>query len=392
MSEGFKKKMKRYMDGTLPEEDRSEMEKELEKMEIYQSYMEEMMQEGEEVDIIHPRWNEDSPRLNEAKILRKGKWKARFSSASTVISMFLVFTVVTSIGTMLFYQWGEPDRGERYRDIVSSVVKLTQPNIEVNLSSSAGPYLGLKFTGEVRKQVGAARLTVGEFSGSFFLNFLRIYDFAWSEQGQYSNALFHFPESEGFDSDADWKRLKMLPEGTVAEAYVSYNKYLTTDELLAQFKNKNMEAVWFAVDNGDNNKTYDESGIITEPLGFPSEPVWHSDDMTVTQQTTSKRWWGNAVVSQTGSYPSVDTYGDGDLRDVNFLKTLRLIQQYPSITKRLAPFYDIDGSVSYIEEHGVRLYGAVVTGPTKELLKLKDDPLVSNIRIGKVTLWDWNVE
>ncbi|WP_438347598.1 anti-sigma factor [Paenibacillus sp. FA6] len=390
MSEEFKEKMKKYTEGTLSEEERIEVEKELEKMELYQSYMEEMMQEGSEAEIKHPQWDADTPRLNEVRILQKGKWKARFSSAFIVISMFLLFTVITSIGTMVFYTWGEPDRGEQYRDVVSSTIALTQPNVIVNLSSNAGPYVGIKLTSEIKKQVGAARITVGEFSGSFFLNFLRTYDFTWNEQGQYSNALFQLPESEGFNSDADWNRLKMLPEGTVAEAYVSYQNYLTTDELLAQFKDKNLDPVWFAVDNGKNNRLNYDDGIITEPLGFPSHPIWHSDDMTVTNRTESKKGWGMTVTMQSSSAPSIDTYGDGDLRNANFMKTLRLIQQYPLITKRLVPFYDIDGSVSYIEEHGVRLYGAVVTGPTKELLKLKDDPLVSNIRIGKVTLWDWN--
>ena len=389
MSDEFKQKMKKYMEGTLSEEERIEVEKELEKMELYQSYMEEMMQEGSEAEIKHSQWDADTPRLNEVRILQKGKWKARFSSAFIVISMFLLFTVITSIGTMVFYTWGEPDRGEQYRDVVSSTIALTQPTSMVNLRSNGGAYFGMNLTGEIKKQVGGARLTVGEFSGSLFFNFLRLYDFTWNEQGQYNNALFQLPDSEGFNSDADWTRLKMLPEGTVAEAYVSYHKYFTTDELLAQFKDKNLEAVWFAVDIGHSNKTYDDHGIITEPLGFPSVPIWRSEDMTVMSQTKSKRWWGMSVTSQSSRAPSVDTHGDGDLRDNNFIKTLKLLQQYPSITKRLAPFYDIEGSVSYIEEHGVRLYGAVVTGPTKELLKLKDDPLISNIRIGKVTLWDW---
>ncbi|WP_268895059.1 anti sigma factor C-terminal domain-containing protein [Paenibacillus sp. USDA918EY] len=35
------------------------------------------------------------------------------------------------------------------------------------------------------------------------------------------------------------------------------------------------------------------------------------------------------------------------------------------------------------------MYGAVVTGPTKEILKLKEDPEVSAIRIGEVALWNW---
>ncbi|MFT9849478.1 anti sigma factor C-terminal domain-containing protein [Aneurinibacillus sp. REN35] len=34
-------------------------------------------------------------------------------------------------------------------------------------------------------------------------------------------------------------------------------------------------------------------------------------------------------------------------------------------------------------KHGVTLYGVVVTGPTKELLKLKQDPMLTAPYIGR---------
>lgn len=47
MSEEFKEKLKRYGEGTLPDEDRDEVERELEKMEAYQAYLDELMGEEE---------------------------------------------------------------------------------------------------------------------------------------------------------------------------------------------------------------------------------------------------------------------------------------------------------------------------------------------------------
>lgn len=43
MSEEFKEKLRRYGEGTLADEDRDEVERELEKMEVYQTYLDELM-------------------------------------------------------------------------------------------------------------------------------------------------------------------------------------------------------------------------------------------------------------------------------------------------------------------------------------------------------------
>lgn len=45
--------------------------------------------------------------------------------------------------------------------------------------------------------------------------------------------------------------------------------------------------------------------------------------------------------------------------------------------------------IDYVDEHGVKSYGVVVTGPTKELLKLKDNEYVLYATLGEVDLWNW---
>lgn len=95
------------------------------------------------------------------------------------------------------------------------------------------------------------------------------------------------------------------------------------------------------------------------------------------------------MTSRTSVSPSVDSYGDGELRNANFLKTLHLMQEHKSIANKVIPFIDLDDSISYLEKNGVRLYGAVVTGPVKELLKLKEEKWVSNIHVEEVRLWNW---
>lgn len=43
----------------------------------------------------------------------------------------------------------------------------------------------------------------------------------------------------------------------------------------------------------------------------------------------------------------------------------------------------------YIQANGFKVYGAVITGPTKELLKLREEPGIYQVQLGDVELWNW---
>jgi hypothetical protein len=220
---------------------------------------------------------------------------------------------------------------------------------------------------------------------------MRLYNFSWTDSGENSRVLFQYPGNEAVDSSGEWSRLEKLPEGTVAEAYVSYNRLYTTDEFLQQFSEKQLEPLWFAVDNGDHAHRND-IGVVLNPIGFPAYPVWHPDDGKVVNHKTTKKGLFISESTSATEYPVIETYGSGQLRNENFIKTLRILDKHKFIAKRLIHFVDITQSLEYVEKNGVKIYGAVVTGPTKEILKLKNDPAVSSIRVGKVTLWDWSRE
>ncbi|MED4602660.1 anti-sigma factor [Paenibacillus validus] len=380
MSEEFRRKLQLYEEGKLPAEEREEVEREIEKMEAYQSYMDELMGKDREAEA------ETADSLKEASIIRKGKWKARINTSFTVIGMVFLVMLICSICTNLFYAAGEPNRMEHYKDIVTSTIAVTRPNVEVALSSNSNLFFTMDLHGKMRRQIGDERAVVGDFSFSFVFNRPGIGQMSWLNDHT-NTAVFQFPNTFRQDSGQEWSKLEKLPEGTVTEAALSFDRMFTTDELLQQFKNKNMTPVWFAADTG-LEKTSEES-IVWNPVGFPYHPVWHHDDMRITSYKEQKSGWFGKIVTKGGSYPAIDTYGSGELRNENFMKTLRLLQDYRSITKTLAPSLQIDQTIQYLETNGVKLYGAVVTGPTKEILKLKQEPWVAGIRVGEVRLWNW---
>lgn len=397
MSEEFKEQLRKYSEGTLPEEEREALERELEKLEAYQVYLEELMEREE---LAAGTWTKGGPasgqapglngkktKKREKRIIRRGKWKARIVNTITVVAAFLAFMIISSVITAVFY--GTGDRGETYSDVVSSAIAVTRPNTTARLSSNAHYLFRMDLTGKLQKQVGSENIQVGDYTQTFRLGLSSPGTFKWMDERNAGNYFFYYPAADGSvsggDNSAEWSRLEKLPEGTVAEAYLSFDHLFTTDELLKEFEMLNILPVWFGADTGPT--THDE--VITNPLGFPYEPIWHDDDMKKSAVTKVKTGWFSSVSSYGSVSPSVESYGSGALREENFIKTLKLLQQHQSLARKAAPFIDLDTSLAYLQEHGVRLYGAVATGPVKELLKLREASWVSYLRVGEVRLWNW---
>lgn len=395
MSERFKQQLKDYAEGKLSAEEKVEVEKELEKMEAYQAYLDEVMGEENRVAGQEPQQDESDPQAakRERRIIQKGKWRARISNAFTVLAIFIVFSIISSLITALYFGTGSPNRGELYRDVIRSAVAVTQPNISLNLSFNTNAYYNVDFKGQLNKQIGDARINIGDFSMNMFLGLPRSKDVVWRTETEPQRFVFVDPNrtklyqgekkksaESGFAGE--WATLDKLPEGTVAEAFLSLDRFYSTEELLKMFDGKNMSPEWFAVYTGDDSGTM-------SPIGFPYYPMWHHDDWTMTGQTVEKRGLFGKTVSRGNSAPPVDSL-DGKIRNENFIKTLYLLQKYKRIANYVAFDLNLDARISYLEENGIQLYGVAVTGPTKELLKLRDEDWIASIQLGEVRLWNWN--
>ncbi|WP_409340680.1 anti-sigma factor [Paenibacillus sp. MBLB4367] len=401
MSEDFRRKLKQYADGTLPDDEREEMEREIEKMEAYQTYLDELMDGSERAGTQAAGKKEtDNPSAarKERSIIRRGKWKARVVNTVTVLALLLVITVISSVITGVYFGMGEPNRTAVYNDVVTSGIAVSRPNISVQLHGQGNAFFTMDLKGKMSKRVGDEDVIVGDLSLRFLLGLASSPQISWLDNSPDGNYTFYHPdvkqlsaerkEAERIDG-GEWATLEKLPEGTVAEAYLSFDKLFETDDLLGRFANLNLQPLWFAADAGPASWRND-TGIVPYPIGFPYWPVWHVGDLKVDRVEERRTGWFGKIVSKGGSYPAVNAYGDGELRNENFVQSLHLLQSYKTIANRTVPFIDIDGSVDYIEKHGVKLYGAVVTGPVKELLKLRQESWIRNMRVGEVRLWKWS--
>lgn len=306
----------------------------------------------------------------------------------TALAIIVLGTIVCGIITGIFYSAGDPNRVTIYRDVIQSAVAVTEPNLLVRGSgNSVGPFFSMEFKGSLQKEIGSEMIDAGTIQTSFLFNQIRFPErnMTLTHDGTWP---FSYPASTTV-LNRDWAKLEKLPEGTVAEAYLSFDKFYTTGDVLNKFKDKNMQPVWFVVDTGfDDVDTHSMASFI----GFPYQPIWHPDDMTVTNRTYEKKGLFMRVVSESAASPAVEAYGSADLRNENFMKTLALLQKFEKIANRIVLGGDlrISERIKYLQKNGVKIYGIVVTGPSKEILKLKNEPWISGIHLGEVRLWNWN--
>lgn len=391
MTDKFKQQLKDLADGKLSALEQAEVEREMEKLELYQAYMDEMLEGSERESKAVNGESERSIELNPKqakKLMQQGKRRARYWNVGTVFGLLLLLSIINSVIISLFYSIGDPSRTDIYRDVVRSAIQVTSPNVQVGLSSGPAGILGMKFSGPLTKKIGSEQETIGMYSQKFRLNQMLG---SGTDTHTASKMVFYAPHASSEMSAQEWKRLEKLPEGTVAEAFISLDQFYETDTALKLFQNKEMEPLWLAVYKGEFEGTENEKyEVAMEPIGFPTTPMWHYGDGERTVQQEKKPDSSRFQKMTITRYPIVEVYGDGKLREDNFKETLRLLQKYKSVAHSIVSSATINQTLNYVETNGVRIYGVAVTGPVKEILKLREESFVNGIKLGEVRLWNWD--
>lgn len=381
MSDEFKKQLEAYENGELFGKELEEFEAELGKLEQYQQ----LLSETDEEDYSkQPVISDEKQR----KLMKRGKWKARIQTVFFAFGVFIIFTVVTSVLTAVYYQWGNPDRNDVYRAIIEHTLTITDPYGEAGgTSMNSGPYFTMKATKDMKKQVGKERIKVGEMNVKFFFSLMSHPEKDYYGRLSENRPIFFSPELSEDDELSDWDRLEQLPEGTVVSAFISLAELMETTEVLHLLDDKDIDLLWLAVETGEEWK-HDEYASL-DPIGFPSYPIWHDDDMTLTSREEKKGFLFGKIVSEGHESPE---YEEGDARPLQeqFIKTLEFLQQHE---RKANKFYfgklNLAKRLDYLGRSGFQHYGIVITGPTKEVLTLKDEPWVNRLEIDEVELWNW---
>ena len=303
-----------------------------------------------------------------SEIVHIGKKMARRTNIMVSLAILLLIVPVMTLASYLYYGIG--GRANHLIDVVTNTVYVTEPNMsleKLELEDDIG-FFTMNISFDVFKRIGKEDFKAGDYSIDFLL-----------DQPDYPKrnmvlerplpqipskdtaVMVHPGANPSFSSKDNWDILNKLPNGTVAEVYVSLGHVMKPEELKKSLP-KNMDLRWLAVDTGLEGKGVDAEGVPIAPLGYPAQP-------------DSTTW---------------SPFKDGDNEKV-FLDILSMLEKDEDIAQQVAPAKSLALStrLAYIKKNGIKVYGAVITGPTEELRKLETMKEISEIKVGEVKLWNW---
>ena len=367
-----------------------------------QQILDAKMTESESSHIKPPKESPENaltPTLEDKKqsrILQKAKYKHRLITAVFVIALFLLFQIVGGFVANIYYNsGGENSRLYKTQKTALLMTEFNMPNVQIPVGMhswpsfftqmSSGhsrleikPYLAAKGNYALQKTVGKKNYPVGNLSIFYmFSNFGTQWN--WEGGTYQSNLYFIHPVNTSAENSLEWETeawqaLEMLPEGTVAELAVSFDRDFSLSELNELLADYDLDVTWYAISTGvEDNDLY---------RNHP-RPLFSFDGA-----------WGFGYLSHMmrSQYTQINL-DDPAQHEEFFLNSMKFLAENEKIAHKLyrgdPEQLRLGERNKYLQENGVRTYGVIVTGPSKELLKLRD---LGNIRypaLGDIELWNW---
>lgn len=361
-----------YVNGECSEEEEREMEEHIQTCAECERFVDGNLNQQEPVTP-----NSDLPELTQKqqqKIVRKAVWKNRIMTALTVFWLIFIICVVSTMITGVYYAF----LGHTGNKVIQTTMQMRIPNV---YSSGSGTSMNVFFNadlqGDLYKELGYESKYIGEYHGKMILSHLNV-SRDWVD-GRHDIDLYFLPPQgskeivDSWKQDEAFKALDILPEGTVAELAVSFNDLYTIDEVYEIFEGYDLDIVWYAIDTGTEKNNY--------VLG--AGELWGIHE------------YGFYTLLDDEDRSLIEEKGEGYKREKAFKNGLEFLAEHKKLAKRVLLSRNLEENgtleeiIDYVDEYGVKSYGVVVTGPTKELLKLKENERVLYATLGEVDLWNW---
>lgn len=330
-------------------------------------------------------WNKEL----EKKILKKSRFTLTLRIVRIVFIIFLIYVLYMSVLSMIADRLRLTAQHEYYTQLA---IEWMNPNVEGTFTTQEElitPFGTQKFSYDLVKRVGHKEVLIGEvYVTKRFLNqasYMKII-----HPGKYglSDFSFSLPEDpntkEKLQANAHlnvWGTLGMLPNGTVGELAFSTTSFMKPEEIVNALQDFELDIIWMPLYTGEFD-TYDPDsygGGIDEIsvggiIGFTSGKTHDEDFMGFTKMNRLE----------------TETLDDSKKYMLDNMK--EILNKGEDYYEQFLRFSHLEEKYDYLNENGFIVYGAVVTGPVKELLKLQELDFIQGEQLGDVELWNWNNE
>ncbi|MCL1696596.1 MULTISPECIES: anti-sigma factor [unclassified Lysinibacillus] len=297
-----------------------------------------------------------------------------FTSKSKLIfatlTVILLIAPISYMLTLMYYAFGT--KSTTLMDVASQTLYVTEPNTsleEIEFDMSFSPF-SMKLAFDQYKRIGEEDYKANTYDLRFFLGSLSKKEVTTSlervapKHPTETNPWLIHPKNRNseLDTGREWRILGGLPDETVVEAYISFNDLMTVKE--AKDTMPNVDVVWAAVDTGIDKTNLSKDGKVVSPIGYPVQP--DNSTWSPFRDATSNEEVFKAILKTMEKHEELATA-------VSSAKNLALPER-----------------IAYMNKHGIKTYGVVVTGPKKEVLALEKLDIVRSLKVGEVKLWNWS--
>jgi len=386
MNNEFKEKLKQYKEGKLSQNEVAEIECEIDKFTAlmdYQSdddkaFLEELTQQ---IPAGNGEKNNPSKLLKRKVNLRIIITSAISVFAGLILFMFLYFTsskIVTSIFALDYKE------GFVKRATISQLVQMFHPQYQSHRNSSdISPFAQQNIHVYLDNTVGNTLIKETKLSVKFsFGRPIR-------SEASVDSQLLPMEEFSLLDVDEsnpspipDFTILEKAPQGTKAKIFIKFTKALTPKQLKEHF-----------IDQISTNDTIPlkftplaamaSDYILANPSYFSYTPFYPFNKST---NNYAKYFEGNHL-KQIG-YENMDDQAHSE----SFIGNLHLLKNNKRLLQVM--YFDdmfentnIEDTIKQVEKNGVKYVGMYISEDSKELLKLKGNPLISGIRVDSIVVW-----
>lgn len=396
----------KYLDGELSTAEEKNIQDHLDSCHSCQQMLDDKMTESEATNIKPSKGslgNSLPPTLEnkkQSRILLKAKYKHRFITAIFVICLFILFQIVGGFVSSLYYNsGGENSRLYKTQKTALLLTEFNLPNVQIPVgmhswptfftgmgsghsSLEIKPYLAARGSYTLQKTIGKKTYPVGSLNINYLLSaFTTKWD--WEGGSHQTNLFFNYPHpTELFTPDTipigtteAWKALDMLPEGTVAELAVSFDRKFSLSQVNTLLDDYDLNVTWYAISTGVEGDN---------PYSDNRRPVLSAFNGA----------WGFGYMSHMmrSQYPHINLDDPAQQEDY-FLTSMGYLAQNEKLAQKIyrGNWKDLrlPERVEYLQQNGIQVYGVVLTGPTKELLRLQDLETVRFAALGEIELWNW---
>lgn len=328
-------------------------------------------------------WNKDL----EKRILRKSRFTLTYRILRIMLIVFLIYCVYIFSINFVAQKLNIANENAYYSKLA---IEWTVPNVrgDFNFEEEEMTLFGTKkISYNLIKKVGNDDKVIGKALVTKRLINASTISFSHPGQQQLNEFSFSLPidprtgkKLEGNTWPNVWDTLAMLPEGTVGEMAFSTTSFMEAKQLIETLDKYDLHVLWMPLYTGEFvNYEPSWSGRANKLLMVPHFGLSGGNDR-------------NENYHQSSIITRLDKEYLSESEQLMLKNMEELLTKSPSYYEQFLGLGHLEQKYQYLKKNGFTVYGAVVTGPVKELLKLQDVSFIQGEQLGEVELWNWQPE